>query len=239
MSFIDLEKREQKVGIILEKRNILKAPIVRVGMACDISGSTQPLYKDGHIQETVDRLLAIAGKFDDNGEMDMWSFTEDYDALEVATKDDYGSYVEKHILHNNSITKWGGTHYGPVMNAAVDFYFRGHVEHKGGFLGFGAKDVVVEAENTHIPALVLFITDGANGDHAAAAKILRDAQKYPLYWSMVGVGDPKEFGFLQQMADELPNVGFINMSSLKVSDDEIYEQLISEEFCTWVKNLKK
>jgi hypothetical protein len=68
---------------------------------------------------------------------------------------------------------------------------------------------------------------------------MRDAQKHPLYWQLVGVGDPAEFGFLREMADELPNVGFLHLPSLDISDDDLYEQLLSEELCTWLKATAK
>jgi len=56
-----------------------------------------------------------------------------------------------------------------------------------------------------------------------------------VYWQMVGVGPSHNFKFLKEQADLLPNVGFVNLSSLKISDDELYDQLIAEEFLGWVK----
>ena len=47
---ITLEKRAAKVAIVLEKRQILKPPVVRVGAALDISGSAKPLYQSGVIR---------------------------------------------------------------------------------------------------------------------------------------------------------------------------------------------
>ena len=41
-------------------------------------------YQDGLVQETVDRLLAIAGTFDDNGEMEVWTFNQKYSTPPVA-----------------------------------------------------------------------------------------------------------------------------------------------------------
>lgn len=230
---INLEKRAEAVGIVLAKRNVLKAPTVRVGAALDVSGSTKPMYNKGVIQETVDRLLAIAMKFDDNGQIDMWSFTDGFDRLETANAGHYGNYVAKHILGNPEVSKWGATSYAPVIHDMVRFYFGG-IDPLA-FLGklFGAKP----AGGAPQPAMILFITDGANSDHEEAAEILRQCESKKVYFQMIGVGPESEFGFIKQMARELPNVGFVNFSSLEVSDEVIYDSLISEEFCSWVKKV--
>ncbi len=229
---INLEKRAEAVGIVLAKRNVVKAPTVRVGAALDISGSTKQMYNKGVIQETVDRLLAIAMKFDDNGQIDMWSFTDGFDRLQTATARDYGNYVARHILGNVEVTKWGATSYAPVIKDMVRFYFGGL--DPLAFFGnlFGAKPAAAPQ-----PAMILFITDGANSDHEETAAILRECERKNVYFQMVGVGPASEFGFIKQMAHELPNVGFVNFSSLEIPDDVIYEALISEEFCSWVKKV--
>lgn len=90
------------------------------------------------IQDTHDRILGIALKFDDNGEVDTWTFTEGYNRLPTATPDNYGSYISDHVLEAR-IDKWGGTQYAPVMNDIVDFFFRAPEpspkrEEKRGFL---------------------------------------------------------------------------------------------------------
>ncbi len=228
---INLQKRAETVGIVLAKRNIIKAPTVRVGVALDISGSTKDMYKKGVIQETVDRLLAIAMKFDDNGQIDMWSFTGGFDRLETVSASHYGNYVDQHILGNPEVTKWGSTSYAPVIRDMVRHYYGNDAL---AFLGrlFGAKSATVPQ-----PAMILLITDGANDDHAKTEEILRACENRNVYFQMVGVGPAREFGFIKQVAGTLPNVGFVNFSSLDVSDEVIYESLISEEFCSWVKSV--
>lgn len=224
---ISLEKRAEKVKIILEKRKILKAPTVRVGMAVDISGSTRGMYNRGVMQEVVDRLLAVASKFDDNGELDMWTFDNETSPLEPATAQDYGTYVTKKILNNDKISKWGGTSYAPIVEQTMSHYFP---RATSGFMSMFKK----KAATSTAPAMVMIITDGSNNDRSATAKLLREAAKNNVYWSFVGVGDEDLFTFIKDMADELPNVGFVNMASLEVTDESLYEQIITEELCTWV-----
>lgn len=231
---VSLTKRAENVGVILAKRNITKIPPVRVGLALDVSGSSQWMYERGIMQETIDRLLAVAVKFDDNGELDMWSFDNSADELATANAQSYGNYVRKAIMENRSISKWGGTSYAPVLQKMIGHYFG--EQKSGGFLGglFGGG---TQAKTSQEPAMGLLITDGQNMDRSDAARVLRDAQKHNIYWQMVGVGNPREFQFLRDMADELPNVGYVNLSSLEMTDDQLYNELIGAEFCEWIKKI--
>lgn len=242
MSKIDLEKRAEKIRIVLEKRQVRQVPPIRVSLALDISGSAQPLYRNGIIQDTVSRLVPLAMRFDDNGEMDMWSFTTDFDRLATVTAGDYADYVKREILDNRDVTKWGGTSYAPVMQDVLNHYFIGGsaAAKVSGFLGgfFGRKPKPAPAAapaDADAPAMCLFVTDGANGDRADAKRVLELARRHPIYWQMIGVGDPSEFRFIEEMADALPNVGFVNLQSLDISDESLYDQLINEELCAWVK----
>lgn len=237
MSKVSLEKRTQQVGVILEKRAVKQIPPIRVGLALDVSGSSEWMYNNGIMQETVDRLLAVAMKFDDNGELDMWAFDNQATALETATANSYGDYVRKAIMENRNVHKWHGTEYAPPIQKMINHYFGGvGAAAKGMFGGlFGSK---AAAPVSGEPAMCMLITDGQNFDRNEAAKLLRDAVKYNIYWQMVGVGNPSEFAFIRQMADELPNVGYVNLSSLDLSDEQLYNQLIGEEFCEWIKKLK-
>lgn len=235
---INLEKRAEKVGIVLAKRGLTAAPKTRVGVALDVSGSARGFYYNGTIQETLDRLLAVAMKFDDNGELDAWTFDNSVGELPTITESDEGTYVNSKLL-NARVSLWGGTSYAPPLKAAMDHYFGNQPKQSGGFLGklFGGSKATTESA-TKEPAMLLFITDGANGDRSEAARVLREAAaNSPMYFNMIGVGPANQFGFIQQMADELPNVGFVSMESLNMSDEQLYEAVVSDEFCQWVKKL--
>ena len=240
---IDLAKRTEKVTISLKKRGILTAPTVRVGLAFDKSGSTEHLYSSGVMSETNDRLLAVANRFDDNGEMDMWSFTTRAFRLKPANEASYGNYVKRHILQNPNIDQSGGTKYAPVIEDMERFYFGEPTlsvakDIVGLFQGLFKKtpEKVEKLNSTALPAFCIIVTDGTNSDRAETATVLRRAAKLPIYWLFVGVGDECEFEFIQEMGEELPNVGFVNLHSLDISDENLYEKVITEEFCEWVKN---
>lgn len=248
---IDLLKK--KVGIVLEKRKLPQVTC-EVKFALDISGSMQSLYENGTVQNLTDRLLAVASRFDDNGEMEVWTFTNDFDEAPVVTESMHEGYIDKHILRNSSIYKWGGTSYAPVMGDIVKQSFTEEVkvvaksEEKPGFLGklFGAKAKVVETETFSVedrqpkfPIFVPFVTDGDNSDHAETERLIKECANKNIYWMMVGIGR-ESFTWLKKIADKYDNVGFIKIENLeKVSDEDFYMQLLNEEFCNWVKKFAK
>ena len=244
---IDLLKK--KVGIVLEKRKLPQV-ICEVKFALDISGSMQHLYNNGTVQALADRLLAVASKFDDNGEMEVWTFTTGFSEAPVVTEDKHEGYINKCILNNNRITKWGGTCYSPVMLDIIKQSFIEEkkvaktVEEKPGFLGklFGAKPTVTTIESIEIanrnpkhPIFVPFVTDGDNSDHDETERVIKECVGKNIYWMMVGIGS-ESFRWLEKMADKYPNVGFIKIDDLeKISDEDFYLKLLNEEFCNWVK----
>lgn len=248
---IDLLKK--KVGIVLEKRKLPQITC-EVKFALDISGSMQGLYKNGTVQNLTDRLLAVASRFDDNGEMEVWTFTNDFDEAPVVTEAMHEGYIDKHILNNHNIQKWGGTCYAPVMFDIINQSFTEEkkvvtqVEQRPGFFGklFGAKPAVTTVEFFEIgerepkfPIFVPFVTDGDNSDHEQAERVIKECSNKNIYWMMVGIGR-ESFSWLKKMADKYQNVGFVKIENLeKVSDEDFYMQLLNDEFCEWVKKFAK
>jgi hypothetical protein len=247
MSIFDLQKRQEAVRFVLEKRNLPTAPVMRVGAAFDVSGSAKWLYVKGIMQATVDRLIPVAMKFDDNGEMDVWAFDDEFAQLPTVGKMDYEDYIQRAIMNNTGLRKWNTTKYGGVWKSMIDFYFPGSggnagAASGGGFLGglFGGKKAApapaaAPAASGAVPAMILFITDGANADRSYAEQVLRAAQNQAVYFQMIGVGDPSEFDFIKKMADDLPNVGFVHLASLDISDEQLYDALLTDELVAFAK----
>lgn len=231
---ISLEKRAAKVGIVLAKRGLTKVPPVRVGAAFDVSGSARGFYEGSNVmQETIDRLLAVAMKFDDDGQLDAWLFHDGVlPQLPTITESDEGKYVKDVILRQRGL--WGATNYAPVLQEVMNFYF-GEQKKSGGMFGglFGGKAAAPAKKD---PAMLLFITDGANSDERATQQVLAAAEaNSPVYFNMVGIGNPSYFRFIERMADELGNVGFTNLNDLSISDDDLYDKIVNQEFVDWVK----
>lgn len=182
--------------------------------------------------------------------MEVWTFTTGFSAAPTINESMHEGYINKHILKNNDISKWGGTSYSPVMGDIIDQSFTEEkksvtkVEEKPGFFGkmFGAKPNVTEnvavervAKVSKFPVFVPFITDGENDDKAATERLIKESAGKNVYWLMVGIGSER-FKWLQEMADKYPNVGFMKVDNLeRISDEDFYLQLLNEEFCDWVK----
>lgn len=250
MSLVDLEK---KVGVVLEKRGMLRPPPTRVGLGIDGSYSMKRLYHGGVVQTVVDRILAVASRFDDDGSLDAWLFDQESYRLTPATRGNYKAYVDVEILSKFKID--GGTHFRPVMQDILDFYFleikrpdSPVLPSKPGFFArlFGASEptavpvapVVQDTPEAPKPAFAILIGDGENQDRPQTARLLREAAKnheQPIYWQFVGIGD-ESFSFMRQMADDLPNVGFCEVRRLdQISDEDLYDRILTQEFIDWVR----
>jgi hypothetical protein len=246
---IDLKK---KVGIVLEKRKVANDVKAQVGVAFDITGSMRGLYNSGAVQNLAERLLAVALRFDDNGTLDSWSFCDDSDLLAPVTEKNFEKYVAEEMINNNKIQKWGSTEYAPVLKDIDMYYFGGSTysieritEASTGFFGklFGKTNTVekkVEAKwsgenDGKTPVYLMFVTDGENFDADETWAVLEALSKKNIYIEFIGIGNEK-FGLCQKAADKYDNVGFVRVKDISsVSDDVLYETLLNEEFCTWIK----
>lgn len=230
---ITLTKRAETVGKILLTKGINQAPTMRVGNALDISGSmdmrtgraeTTNIISSGKLQQAFDQTMAVAVKFDDNGELDVFAFDTRCDFVDTASPSNYDDFITR-----KRIQARGGTAYAPIVQAAIDFYFK--PKKSGGFMGFGGK-----TEVNNMPVLFLIHTDGEPSDRYNAIKdALESAQQYPIYFHFVGVGGTRSnFPTIAKLADDLPNVGEVYLPRFDLSDEEVYSQLICDELVQWV-----
>ena len=259
---ISLKKRQETLVVSLKKKAIAEGIVLRVGAALDISGSMSGLYRNGTVSDFVGKLLPFGMRFDDNEQIDMWAFDHGFRELPPAVESVYDDYVGKCM---NGISISGGTAYAPVMEAIYDEYFGSQVKMKTvtreievveqvPVKGFLAKltgkteavtvkktisEQVPDGSDTSVdttPAMIFFQTDGENSDGAAVRRLLQKHVNTPVYWFMVGVGS-SGFRFLKEISDEFPNVDFISVSDLDLTDADLYDKLLSQEFGEWVKKV--
>lgn len=246
MSSINLQKKSEKVKIQLAKHNIREKITLRVGSCLDKSGSAEPFYLSGRnkpesdMEQLMSRLLAVAHNFDDNGEIDSWIFSNDVIEMPPANASNYGTYVKDVIMGGKYKDWWQATSYAPAMKEITDFYFPGTVEKAKSFLGgMFSKKEAAPAASSDVPALVFFVTDGANDDKRATEQAIIDGQGKNIYWMMVGIGNPDYFTFIEQMADKYPNVGFVNFKNLDMDDEDMYDAILDGELSEWIKKVSK
>lgn len=258
---ISLKKRQDTLTISLKKKKIVNEDqkiVLRVASALDISGSMSSLYRNGTVSDFVGKLLPFGMIFDDNAQIDMWAFNNSSREITPATADVYDDYVGKCI--NGRVTVQGGTSYAPVMQDIYDSYFGSttkyetvetpvtkEVPKKGFFNRLLGKTETVEAvvEKTVAvavpgadvtPAVVFFQTDGENDDPSRVLSVLEKNKGKPIYWFMVGVGNAR-FSFLKDLAEAYDNVAFIGLADLSLTDEQLYDKLLSEEFGEWVEKV--
>nr|WP_229750392.1 VWA domain-containing protein [Paenibacillus nasutitermitis] len=213
-----IDLRKKKVQFTLEKKK-LTGVTARVGIVLDITGSMQPLYKNGTVQEVVERILAVASKFDDNGSLDVWVYDTHFSRLPPVTEDDFGDYVQNNILNNPAIHKFGRNNEPPVMEDVIRKY------------------TVEEDEGT--PVFLIFINDG--GVVKPIKKIITAASVQPIFWQFVGIGD-SDFEVLKKLdtmeGRVVDNANFFHLDDISaVSDEMLYDQLLNE-FPSWLTAAK-
>lgn len=177
-------------------------------------------YRNGTVQAILDKLLPIAMQLDDNGEMEVWLFDNNYRRMKDISLDNYYDYIK-----NEEILKkyeMGGTKYSPVINDVVKKY--------------------IKETNSKLPTLVLFITDGDNFDRDNTTKSIMEASKYPIFWQFVGIGN-SSFHYLEKL-DEIDgryidNANFFQLNDImKIGDEELYQRLL-KEYPSWLQQAKQ
>ncbi|HEK9102868.1 TPA: VWA domain-containing protein [Bacillus pseudomycoides] len=211
--------RKEAVRVVLEKKK-LTGVVAKVAFVLDISGSIRTLYKNGTVQEVVERVLAVASQFDDDGSLDIWVYDNEFSRLPSVTEKDFANYVENHILNNNSIHKFGRNDEPQVMEDII-------------------KKYTIE-EKSEEPAFVIFINDG--GCKKGIQKPVVFSSNQPIFWQFVGIGNGK-FDVLRKL-DEMEgrfidNANFFYIRDIeKTTDETLYNNLLNE-LPTWIKEAKE
>lgn len=262
---LDLQKKDAIIGLRLKKYDVQPDIKCRVVNIFDGSGSMADLYRNGTMSELGDRIFAVANRFDDNQSLEQYVFSTGFEKLEDATAASFGSYVKNSVIPN---CQWGGTKYSPVLRAAIESYDTELVEvkttrtatttqegKKPGFFGrlFGktAEVEIVEAEVPHVsyekktvtpefPMFIIFQTDGDNetNDERSFFTALESCRGKAIFVAFVGVGD-STFSLLKIAGARYANCDFFSAADIgALSDEQLYDRLLSEKFLSWLKATK-
>lgn len=225
---VSLEKRLQKeapqlvslakpLQLELEKRNLQNC-VARVALVLDISGSMTGRYRDGTVQEIVNKTLPLAVQFDDDGELDLWYYGSRPKRMPSVNMKNYTSAVPRNWERLMSSLGYGNTE--PLV----------------------MKEVLAEYKQSKLPAYVLFITDGGVGSENAIKQVLIQASHEPIFWQFIGVGG-SGYGVLERLDNMkgryVDNANFFALDDFKrVSDAELYSRLLNE-FPQWLKEIRQ
>ena len=213
-SVIDMSKSAENLNKVLidmskgSKIDMTKH-VARVALAMDYSGSMDRLYYNGSVQNVIIRLLPIALKFDDNGELESWLFSNQEERLPAVNVNNE-NYVQKVMM--KARMSMGGTNYAPVLKDMVKYY----------------KDI----EPSSVPAFIIFITDGENFDKAETNKIIKELSNYNIFVQFIGIGN-ESFTYLKSL-DNMEgrvhdNTGFTTVKDMnKMTDGELYTELLRQ-----------
>ena len=200
----------------LEKRNLLDV-VARVALVLDISGSMNSSYKDGTVQEIVNKILPIAVQFDDDGELDFWFYGSRCERRPSVNMNNYEQAVPPDWKKLRS--RVGAMNNEPEV----------------------MKEVIAEYETSTLPAYVVFITDGGIYKTGGIKKLLISASYLPIFWQFVGVRG-SGYGILEKFdtmeGRYVDNANFFALDDFKsVPNEELYSRLLNE-FPAWLKLIK-
>lgn len=217
---IDMSKSAENLNnVLIDMSNGGKIDMTkhmaRVVLAMDYSGSMSNLFANGSIQDVITRLLPIALKFDDNGELESWLFSDNKERLDAVTINNYKNYVKKVMM--NARMSMGGTNYAPVLKDIVKYY----------------KDV----EPSEIPAFIIFITDGENWDTEQTNRIVKELSNYNMFVQFIGIGN-ENFKYLKSLDDmrgrKYDNTGFTAVKDMnQMTDEELYTEIL-RQYKNWL-----
>lgn len=191
----------------------------KVAVVMDKSGSMQHHFYSGGVQAILNRLLPLAVKFDDNGELETFVFNTDCQLITPAmTLDNFSTYVETQILGKGH-SPIGGTRYAPVIKTTMK------------------KMACFKSE---IPIFVIVVTDGDNNDKLETDESIRKSSEFPIFYQFIGIGHDT-FNYLQKLDNlsgrKVDNTAFINCRNIaSMSDDELYAKLL-EQYPQWLKDI--
>ncbi len=208
----------KKAAVSLEKRG-LGEHTAKVALCLDISGSMFPLYRSGKVQQLAERVLALALRFDDDGEVDVFLFGAKAYQDEPMNLDNHHTYVDDMLkLHKLE----PGTRYGRAMELLRQHYL-------------GAADPRSTPLSQPVPVYVMFVTDGATTDQDLTREQLTSSSFEPMFWQFMAIGPQgsPQFHFLEKLDDlagrYLDNADFFSVDDPgAIADDALFDLLMTE-----------
>lgn len=213
-----LDLRKTTVANICESIPDLQNIKARVALVLDFSGSMEGMFRDGTVQAAIERIMPIASQFDDDGELDLWIFSNGFNRLESVNSNNFYGIAKKIYSKYNM----GGTRYSPVMKDVVKKY--------------------IKEDPDKLPAYIFFLTDGDNFDKLETETLIKEICEEPIFWQFIGLGTDR-MDFLENLDDmsgrSIDNADFFRLPKPNnISDKDLYAKIFSE-YPEWVKEVKE
>lgn len=249
---ISLEKRVEKeaphlvslvkkVGVSLDKAG-LGQHRARVALCLDISGSMHKLYSSGKIAEFTNRILALAARFDDDGELDVFLFGEEAHQPAPMQLSNSQGYVQR-ITQQYPLE--GGTDYGKAIAMIRRHYYpRSSAAQK-------------QPQKDRLPVYVMFLTDGQTSNENLTERQIVEASYEPIFWQFMGIGKSNkstkksfwqkltetDFSFLEKLDTMnnrfIDNANFFSVETPDQESDEALYDLLLSEYKEWIPKARQ
>jgi stress response protein SCP2 len=210
----------KKAAVSLAKKKLDEVS-ASVYLVLDASGSMSWQYRDGKVQEVVNRFLPLAVHFDDDGVLDTWAFANNPFKLTPVTLDNYARCISS---DKGGWNEWKVGARGNNEPAVIDDIVAFH-----------------KASKSRKPVFVIFISDGGIYETKKITERIVKAASLPIFWQFVGVGG-QNYGVLTKLDGMkgriVDNAGFFAIDDLhSISEEELYDRLM-HEFPLWLKSAK-
>jgi len=239
-------------------RHALRDHRAKVALIMDWSGSMRDLYASGDIQALVNRFAALAHRFDDDGQIDLFAYHSSggyigqFGALDCAE----GSIsMEQRI--REAMGGLGGTDYAAGVKAFRKQAFRSDASRSHplkqelpwyvGFItdgqnGGSVRDCIAQFQSlSYEPVFLQCIALGADYDSREGAKNGGALSRF--FGTRNENGVPPEFEFLARLDSNVPgrfvdNANFFATSYPKaLSDQEFFDRMMGE-YPAWLRLAK-
>lgn len=226
----------------MTKKGIITFPVLRTRAAIDKSGSMEGNFRSGYVSKSVDRFIAAALKFDDNGELEIGFFDTNFQETPVATLEDAGQYM---TTKGARVYANGGTEFAPIVAWTLEEDTREGAAQQasGGFFGgikklFGAAPAPVASTLPDCGQYTGIITDGSLNNVTSKQRfeaMLKKTDAKDSFFQFIGIGNQVDTDYLEYVSKKFPNVGFVYIPNpSKVDDDAFYELLVNDKFVGWI-----
>lgn len=223
----------------------------KVAVALDYSGSMSRVYRSGAMQRLVEKALALATQFDDDGAIDFFIFDSKAAYLGEISIDDFAGSVDR-LTKGRSM---GSTNYADAFLTIRDHFGFAPVAPptqiappKRGFFGLGKAQPapavpasLAPSKPADIPVYVLFLTDGAPDNQSKAVRALTDVSTAPIFWKFLSIGS-QSMVFLEKL-DTLSerfvdNANYEPIGDVDAISDAVLFKKMLTEFPDWLKEVR-
>ncbi|WP_426225094.1 VWA domain-containing protein [Pseudarthrobacter sp. DSP2-3-2b1] len=217
----------------------------KVAVALDYSGSMHDVYRSGAMQRLVEKALALATQFDDDGSIDFFVFDSTAAYLGEISIGDFAGSVDR-LTRNR---RMGSTNYSDAFLTIRDhFGFTPQAPPapaKRGFFGLRkvqpAQGGSPTSKPADIPVYALFLTDGSPDNKKAAIQALTEVSTAPIFWKFLSIGK-QQMEFLEQL-DTLKdrfvdNANYEPIGDVDAIGDSVLFAKMLTEFPDWIKQVR-